>query len=521
MGQIKTIQLSEILNHNENPRHEIGNNQSDTLKRLFNTVGYQNMLNLAEDIQKNGLLGNQQVVVVYSEKLKKYIAYDGNRRIAALKLLKNYEEYTFLDQVLRDKAKKIAQGKEILGSISCYVTDEEEAHHIMERLHSGEDKGRGLKQWGPKEKDIFNARKNGIKPMSHLIDIYVRKYFSELDINSILPHTTIQRIFNTRDIKKEIGLNTDNEDTFTLERIKLVIDACEFIKQTGRDKGLAVTRIFNTANDIEKNLLPWIKEYKTQSHSQERRSTYLNDEKSTPIKFDFQEYNYGGDLKKTLNDSSNLSKQSNKNESESENIKATTNQRHQDLVDDKINNNITLPNQLNSRQEEIPYIEGTGGNSNLPYFFQGLKFGHLSSNDSDAHGVFAICNELKMFSDKKMVNKYPIASAFLTRAIIEQSIKYYSKKTLIQGGSKLIWDQVGQYDKLSKIIDSYKKCLSNYITDSEYRSYFIRLFDNYDNTIEPLNWVVHRPEKFQISPEKLIELPKSGLLSLINYFLSK
>lgn len=162
-----------------------------------------------------------------------------------------------------------------------------------------------------------------------------------------------------------------------------------------------------------------------------------------------------------------------------------------------------------------------GGNSNLPYFFQGLKFGHLNPNDSDTHGVSAICRELQLFSDKKMVKEYPIAAAFLTRAIIEQSIKQYSKKTLIQGSNKFIWDQVGQYDKLSKIIDSYKKSLPNYITDNEYRSYFTSLFDNYENTIEPLNWVVHRPEKFQIAPEKLIELPRAGLLSLVNYFLSE
>ena len=63
------------------------------------------MLNLTEDIQKNGLLGNQQIVVVYSDKLKKYIVYEGNRRIAAIKLLLNPEYFDFLDKPTIDKAK--------------------------------------------------------------------------------------------------------------------------------------------------------------------------------------------------------------------------------------------------------------------------------------------------------------------------------------------------------------------------------------------------------------------------------
>ena len=56
--------------------------KEDTLEKLFNAVGIQYMLNLAEDVQKNGLLGNQQIVVVYSEPIQKYgVVYEGNRRL--------------------------------------------------------------------------------------------------------------------------------------------------------------------------------------------------------------------------------------------------------------------------------------------------------------------------------------------------------------------------------------------------------------------------------------------------------
>lgn len=98
VGNIQKIKIENLINSFENPRHAIGDNEIDTLRKLFDAVGTQFMLNLAEDIQKNGLLGNQQIVVVYSEDAKKYIVYEGNRRVAAIKLLRNPDNFIFFGQ---------------------------------------------------------------------------------------------------------------------------------------------------------------------------------------------------------------------------------------------------------------------------------------------------------------------------------------------------------------------------------------------------------------------------------------
>lgn len=118
------------------------------------------------------------------------------------------------------------------------------------------------------------------------------------------------------------------------------------------------------------------------------------------------------------------------------------------------------------------------------------------------------------------MDKLPIAAAFLVRSIIEHSINYYSKKHKIQGQDKYIWEDIKNMSKLSKKIDRYKKNLPNYITDANMRGYFNNLFDDYETTVDPLNWVVHRPEEFQMSPKTLIDLPRSGLLKLINFLIS-
>ncbi len=157
-----------------------------------------------------------------------------------------------------------------------------------------------------------------------------------------------------------------------------------------------------------------------------------------------------------------------------------------------------------------------------PYFFEGLDTTHLSRDDVNAHGLLRIAKEIYDFSSQHLVSKYTMSSAFLTRALIEQSLIYYSKKHCVQGSSKIIWDQICQENKdskLSKIVDQYVRMKLNYISDKKIYGYFEKLFSDCNETINPLNWVVHRSDEYMISPDNLTTLP-SGLLTVINYLLA-
>lgn len=491
-GEIKEINVSQLVNYYENPRHAIGNSEEDTLEKLFKAVGIQYMLNLAEDVQKNGLLGNQQIVVVYSEPIQKYVVYEGNRRVAAIKLLIDPDWFKFLDKPTIEKAKKIGQQSKILDTIKCYVTDEQEAFFIMERLHSGEDKGRGIKQWTPREKEVFKVRQSHEKNLSYLIDFYVKKYFDGLDITIILPFTTIQRIFNNREVRKLIGLDTSDESTFTAARMQLVIDASKWIVDEAETLGIAVTRLFNKARTIEDKLIPWIQEY-MQDKDMDDRQNAEQDKQEQPT---------------GQNDSNGAGEGTTGSGADATGLRSSS------VSGDKENGGAT------ENTDDGKAATRSGGNKNLPYFFQGLNYGSLDPNDAETHGVTAVCRELQLFSDKRLVATYPIATTFLVRSIIEQTIIYYSKKHNIQGQSKLIWENIKDIGKLSKIIENYKRNLPNYITDATMRQYFTSLFGNYEDNVDPLNWVVHRPAEFQLDINTLIELPRKGLLALINFMLS-
>lgn len=487
-GTTMLIPIDQLINYYENPRHAIGSNEEDTLKKLFDSVGVQYMLNLAEDIQKNGLLGNQQIVAVLSEEMQKYIVFEGNRRIAVIKLLSNPDRFTFLDHASIERARRIGQQGNTPTEINCYVTDEAEAFFIMERLHSGEDKGRGTKQWTAREKEAFKVRQSHQKKISYLIDFYCKKYFDDFDITTILPFTTIERIFNNREIKKKIGLETVNEQTFTVDRMQLIIDASTWIVQEAASSGLSVTRLFNKARTIEDKLIPWLDEYMSGKDMSAGEGT--SDEES------------GYEPPETGDTNSRV---------EGDNAS--------DGQSDRGNEETGVAGEDGGTPSPV---SGTsvGGSRNTPYFFQGINYSALNPNDADSHGVSAVCRELHLFSDKRLVATFPIAATFLVRTAIEQSIIYYSKKHTIQGQNKLIWEDIKGINKLSSIINKYKTNLPNYITDTSIRQYFTQLFGNYEDNVDPLNWVVHRPAEFQLDSTTLIELPRKGLLTIINFLIS-
>lgn len=506
-GSEKRIKVSNIANYYENPRHPIASDEFDTLKKLFDSVGIPQMLNLASDIKAHGLLPCNRIVVVYSEFLKKYVVYEGNRRVAAIKLLLYPDTFTFLDKATIDKVKKIVSGPgvDLSTSLNCYVTDETEAFFIMERLHSGEDHGRGLKSWDAREKENFKVRQGNKQSLSNLIYLYVQKYCDGLDITTILPFTTIQRIFNNRKVRTKIGLDVSNEATFTPDRINLVVEASKWIVAESDNSQMSITRLFNTSDTISDKLCPWIDTY----HSTHPAPTY--------------DYN---SLDDSLTENSDDSLKEPPFANESHPNSAPPSSPEPSVPKDKDNSPSASNSSDSSKSSSAPSpvhspsSTSSGGTKNQPYFFQGLDYSKPDPNDSTSHGVSAVCRELQLFSDKKLVSTYPLASAFLTRSIIEQSIKYYSHQHYIQGQGKLIWANIEKLSKLSQIIDNYKKNLANYITDTTIRDYFTALFDNYNDTVNPLNWVVHRPSEFQLDASTLIELPRKGLLAVINYFLT-
>lgn len=575
-GKIEYISIDKMINYRKNPRHTVANDDIETFKNLFEKVGNQYMLNLAEDIFNNDLLPMDIVTVVFSEELQKYVVYEGNRRIACIKLLLNPDEFVFLDNNTINKIKKITSAgfKYDFNKIQAYITDEEEGFYIMEKVHTGEDQGRGRKKWSSREREDFKSRRNETKTMGLVIDEYVRKYKDNFDITMILPFTTLDRVFNNREIRRRIGIDLSDESTFTKERVELIFFICKKIADKAIEENQGVSRVFNKARIIEDIIIPWIEEYfankddidvKNKSEGNENvngeggaKGAQPTEEPPTetppteaqPPQQDRNKVKVLLTEKISVTEGTEIYLKNSDiigvNPNEIEIIKNGS-----VVIDDryifKNSNNVgayvidylymdEIYNLTVTVEKKVDSSGGSdgksgtgapanaGGKANLPYFFMGLKFDQLNPNDSDTHGVSRICNELKIFSERRHCANLPISSAFLVRAIIEHSLILYSKKNKVQGQNKLIWENISHNGKavnLHKIVENYLRNLSNYILDTNIREYFVNIFKDYNANTNPLNWVVHRPEEFVLAPDKLITLPSEGLLTVINYLINQ
>lgn len=204
----RSIRIADLELDPENPRISLrpGEDERRCIERLAHTEG-DALLALCRDIAENGL-GIDPIVV--SPDGAEWLVRDGNRRVAALKLLNNPDEAPpeLMPSVRR--AKDLATL--VPTEIECDVSDDEAAiiEHIG-RQHRGAGRGEGLRQWEAVERALFELR-YGLRGQDDLAAKLLR-YASEQEIASIasnFPITTLTRFLSKERLEKIGFANIDN-----------------------------------------------------------------------------------------------------------------------------------------------------------------------------------------------------------------------------------------------------------------------------------------------------------------------
>lgn len=513
----KNIHISHLINNFKNPRHKEAKDEKDALVQLFNSVKFDHMFNLAEDIQKKGLHKNKSLTCVFDEKLNKYVVYDGNRRLAAILLLLDTDKFDFLTEEQIRKVNKLkAKGLDKVSRyIDCLITDRESAMLLMNSEHIGEDEGRGRKDWGAKEKENFKKLQG---KSSSIASIITDKVLDRYNINlekDYLPFTTIGRIFGQPDVYKEIGLNKKEEKTFTDDKLRLVIEIVKWVKKHSEKLKKTPTRMLNSAQDTIDIVLPVIKIFITSQLPKCQEKLF---EKSSS-----EAMSLTNDIK----------------QDDHENASVIPKQQVLDVFEDhtKSNPNISVL----KNQEEIPKLGVTLTATKVknqkvkpPFFFEGLDISGLNRKDQKHYGLLTVCQELKKLSKNEVVVKeYSLYAIFLIRALIEQTLYHYSENKIINNNGKkikIIEDirankglrDDKKYINLGTVLKLYNQNLEKYIDDKEARDYFLKLFGNNEQVqiVDELNWTIHRIGNYQIPLDFLLDYPRQGLLYLVNYLIS-
>lgn len=153
-----SLRPSQVILDPENPRLPDGTTSDrQAINRLL-AEGAEQLMNLAKDMirQKES---NPAELPIAIKSGSKYLVLEGNRRFAALKLLK---DPLLAEEEAHQKAfKRIADSGEAPKSIYTYVAaSREEADHWIVLRHTGLNKGVGVKPWGASQIATHRRRNN-------------------------------------------------------------------------------------------------------------------------------------------------------------------------------------------------------------------------------------------------------------------------------------------------------------------------------------------------------------------------
>lgn len=538
--EYKEVAVQDLLLDEENPRFASSILVKESTNKITqemiieHLLRYSDVIKLAQRINEVGELHGSEIITC-TKKGDKFVVLEGNRRTCACKLLLDRklipEQYRNNFPFITEHAK--ANIEKVMVTI---YPDRESVQAYLSDRHIA-----GVRRWSALEKNnyymnLFLQYGNVESVKKHTSDSVsvvtksIKKYQFFMDVFNILKskHTSLEiekidylpmvdRFMDTLvGDDEEVGLNLeiDNEKLQYLcipekkdiyDKILLKIGEAFLVRKERRLCGddelpkVVGSEIYGK-NDQKKLILDDIRIPGLYSLIQQ----YKSDEKTETSSAE-------GDKK--ADDEVNNETNSDRAENGMKGCAQTANG-----AKDRDSSSGADKGKEGNEQDK-----GAGGNSNLPYFFQGLNYQNLDPNDADSHGVSRACKEIQIFSNRKLVDTFPMAAAFLTRTIIEHALIYYSKKHKIQGQNKYIWEDIsnnGSAIKLSSIINKYKSNLANYILDTRMREYFTDLFGEYNTSVNPLNWVVHRPDEYQLPAKDLIDLPRKGLLALINFFIA-
>ncbi len=201
------VPVEDLLLDTLNPRIRHGQDQNDCIHRLLRDRS--NFVNLCKDIAARGLTPEHILVSKNTE--GKWVVRDGNRRVAALKIL-NDPARVHSDAALFSTLTRAISDAVIPSKVDCLACDDERMIlDYLERKHTGANQGIGQRDWSALLKSLFNlqadARDDNKRAAQLLLWVEERGYGVEDDF----PITTLQRGLNVQTLAL-LGFEIRNDD---------------------------------------------------------------------------------------------------------------------------------------------------------------------------------------------------------------------------------------------------------------------------------------------------------------------
>lgn len=219
----KRVPIDSLLLDERNPRFGFAKDQESCLSRML-ALG-DTFFALARDIAENGLTIEP---IILQKMGNKYVVRDGNRRIAALKLLNR--PYLCEDKSNRDRFTKYAQTAEragnILTALDCMVGTEDEAiNAYIWRVHTGENGGVGRRGWDSLQQEFYQISIGEKGNYWRAAKLILWADANDVEVSEKFAITTLGRFFGTQKNIASLGFSFDSNDNIypTVSLLKALI----------------------------------------------------------------------------------------------------------------------------------------------------------------------------------------------------------------------------------------------------------------------------------------------------------
>lgn len=470
------LSIHDIYVNPENPRHDVvmDIDESFTMQQLIKTKkDTQAMYKLISDIYNAGWFPQSIVTVTYDAQKKKYVAWDGNRRLTALKilhnpeLLKNFKYFTYTQ---RNKIADMHKGikDESFYEVSCYVASSfEECADYIRTIHTTDT---GALPWTDIAKKRFE-NKLGIKNTFSQLKEYCKEPFENISDNFSV--NKFEKLVNSR-VGKEY-LEIDNTDNI-LTHNSSIEELEQKLKRIVEDIDSGKLKNENIKNTTE------MKKY---LYGEEKSSASVNRDNIISSKIDSVT-----DTEKAL-------------DVNDKNLKKNDNDfKKKDNINEQLTIEITGKHVPIRKSPFSPFVK--------------INIKGLKRDNPRAAGIHNLCYEVLNMSLKLHNKEYCIAFAFLIRSLLEQTSIYF----LINKGK---WEKLKEGNnnkelKLEQIIKELERNKHIYFDGDIIRCW--NTFNSNTAIKDYFDMIVHHPHLISANSNVIDIISDSGLYAVIQYFLN-
>ncbi len=209
------IALESLLLDTLNPRHNPVESRREALTALLEGKGAQELLRLAEDISRFGVSPIDLALVIPDGNV--YIVLEGNRRVAALKLLKN--PGLAAGSKISDAIYELSKNTVNIDHLGCIVAESrDQARRWIELRHITNHQGVGVVGWSPEMQVRFSENYSGQRGKAlRLTDALEEAYGDDRELLDLVHAvkaakiTTLGRLVSDPEFRRATGLVIDGQ----------------------------------------------------------------------------------------------------------------------------------------------------------------------------------------------------------------------------------------------------------------------------------------------------------------------